>query len=410
MTAALDDRRPPCIVLGLETQIGLSVVRELGQAGVRVIGIAQEASAIGLRSRYLAEGLVVSEPRSEALARVIRALGERYGRCPLLAISEANLGWLSHRRDTFGQVTPVLPDAAALRIVLDKQATLEAARAVGIGIPVSIQPQAGWDMRDLLAQCRLPAVLKWSDPNAVAPLLAPHGLPLLKADYVHTAAELQAALERYSPIGQWPLIQEYCPGYGLGQFFFMHQGQALRRFQHRRVAEWPPEGGFSSVCDSVPLSEHMDLQERSIALLKAICWEGVAMVEYRYDPTRREARLMEINGRFWGSFPLAFYAGAGFALLSYRQAAGLPLDELAPPRSDLRCRMVATELKRLLRIVLQPRRIADPNFRIQPWRELSRFVLDFLRPKVRYYIWSLDDPWPFFADLRNLIGKLRPGS
>lgn len=400
-----DCPQPPCIVLGLETQIGLCVVRELGQAGVPVIGIAHESRAIGLRSRYLMEGLVLSEPRSDALMQAIRAIGDRYGPCPLLAISEANLNWLARHRDEFGQVTPVLPDPAAMSVVLDKCATLKAAQSVGIGTPLSIQPQSGWELRTLLAECRLPAVLKWSDPNAVAPLLERHGLPLLKAEYVHSPAELQAALARYSPIGKWPLVQEYCSGYGLGQFFFMHKGKALRRFQHRRIAEWPPEGGFSSVCDGVPLDEHVELQSRSIALLNAIGWQGVAMVEYRFDPARQEAKLMEINGRFWGSFPLAFYAGAGFALLSYRQAMGMPPGVLAVPRSDLRCRMVATELKRLGRIVLQPGHIADRTFPVRPWYEIGRFVRDFFRPNVRYYVWSKDDPKPFLADLRNLIGN-----
>jgi predicted ATP-grasp superfamily ATP-dependent carboligase len=404
MNGVLDSRWPPCVVLGLETQIGLCVVRELGRAGVSVIGIAQEEDAIGLCSRYLTTGMVVGEARSEALLQAIRAIGERFGPCPLLAISEANLDWLSRHRESLGQVTPVVPEAAALRIVLDKQSTLDVARAVGIDTPVSIQPQPGWQMDDLVSRCRLPVVLKWSDPNAVVRELESHGLPLLKAEYVHTRADLQVALSRYSAIGQWPLVQEYCAGYGLGQFFFMHQGQALRRFQHRRVAEWPPEGGFSSVCDAVPLTEHVDLQERSIALLRAIGWEGVAMVEYRYDPLRCAARLMEINGRFWGSFPLAYHAGAGFALLCYRQAAGLPLAELdVAPRSDLRCRMVATELKRLSRIVLRPGLIADPCFRIRPWQEVWRFAQDFFRPTVRYYVWSLNDPRPFFADLRNLL-------
>lgn len=403
MRPMLDHRQPPCIVLGLETQIGLCVVRELGRAGVRVIGIAQEGGAIGRSSRYLTASIVVAEPRSELLVQAIRAIGERYGPCPLLAISETNLSWLAANRDAFGQVTPVLPQSAALRVVLDKQATLEAARAVGISTPVSIQPRAGWQLDELLTQCRLPVVLKWSDPNSVVTELERHGLSLRKAEYVHAPAELRAALERYSPLGKWPLIQEYCGGYGLGQFFFMHDGKALRRFQHRRVAEWPPEGGFSSVCDGVPLDQHADLQAQSIALLKAIGWQGVAMVEYRYDPVRREAKLMEINGRFWGSFPLAFHSGAGFALLSYRQALGLPMDGLPAPRCDLRCRMVATELKRLVRIVLQPGQIADSIFTVQPWREICRFVVDFFRPNVRYYVWSADDPRPFFADLRNLI-------
>ena len=60
----------PCVVLGLETQIGLSVVRELGRAGVPVIGVAQQANAIGLRSRYLTQGITVEQPRSPALIGV----------------------------------------------------------------------------------------------------------------------------------------------------------------------------------------------------------------------------------------------------------------------------------------------------------------------------------------------------
>lgn len=62
-------------------------------------------------------------------------------------------------------------------------------------------------------------------------------------------------------------------------------------------------GGFSSVCDALPLSEHQALQAQSVALLRAIGWEGVAMVEYRFDPATGTAVLMEINGRFWGSYP-----------------------------------------------------------------------------------------------------------
>lgn len=396
---------PPCIVLGLETQIGLSLVRELGAAGVRVIGITQDPQAIGLASRYLHEGIVVPEARSPALLAAIRAVGERYGPCKLMAVAEVNLNWLMRERSQLGQVEALLPAPAALATVLDKQATLAAAQAVGIAVPQSIEPLPGDDLAALAARCPLPAVLKWKDPNAVAPLLAKQGLDLLKAEYVYSQDELLAALRRYAPLGAWPLVQEYCAGYGLGQFFYMHEGQALRRFQHRRVAEWPPEGGFSSVCDAVPLSEHVELQAKSIALLRAVGWQGVAMVEYRYDPASGRAVLMEINGRFWGSYPLALYAGAGFALLSYQVAHGLPYAAEPPLNTRLRCRMVATELKRLLRIWLQPDKIIDRSFQRRPWAELLRFLADFLRPNVRYYVWSWRDPQPFLRDLRNLLRR-----
>lgn len=396
---------PPCIVLGLETQIGLHIVRELGMAGIRVVGIAHDPNAIGLRSRQLWRGIVVSRQRSDELRHVLRGLGDELGPCCLLAVSEANLEWLSAHRQDFGAVRPILPQAEALRIVLDKRQTLAAAQAVGLDVPKTVEPQSMDDVRQVAQTFPFPAVLKWSDPNAVAARLAALGLPLVKAEYAYTPQEFLAIAGRYEALGAWPLVQEYCAGYGLGQFFYMHEGQALRRFQHRRIAEWPPEGGFSSVCDDVALEQHQALQEASIALLRRIGWDGVAMVEYRHDPATGRSMLMEVNGRYWGSFPLAAQSGAGFALLSYHLCSGLGTPQLPPVRQGLRCRMVATELKRLHRIWLQPERIVDRSFKVDKWGEARRFLSDFLRPKVRYYVWSWADPRPFWQDLRNLLRR-----
>lgn len=390
-------------MLGLETQIGLHLVRELGQAGVRVVGIAQNPDAIGLRSRHVWRGIVVAQQRGAELTRVLRGLGEELGPCCLLAVSEANLSWLSEHRTAFGSVHPVLPRPEALKVVLDKRQTLAAAQEVGIDVPQTVEPRSMDEVLQTAATFPFPAVLKWSDPNAVAARLAALGLPLVKAEYAYTPDEFLAIARRYEALAAWPLVQQYCAGYGLGQFFYMHEGQAIRRFQHRRVAEWPPEGGFSSVCDDVPLDQHQALQEASIALLRKIGWDGVAMVEYRHDPATGRSMLMEVNGRYWGSFPLAAQSGAGFALLSYHLHSGLELPQMPPVRQGLRCRMVATELKRLRRIWLQPERILDRSFQIEKWRELRRFIFDFLRPRVRYYVWSWADPRPFLQDMRNLV-------
>jgi predicted ATP-grasp superfamily ATP-dependent carboligase len=398
-----DTKLPPCIVLGLETQIGLHIVRELGQAGVPVIGIASSAHSIGLRSRYLWQGVVVQEPRSPALLQQLQALARAHGPCCLLAVSEVNLAWLNQHREALGGLKPQVADPDKLAIVLDKQRTLALAREIGIQVPESREPATLEEALALAEDFPFPAVVKWSDPNEVAPALRKLGLSLVKAEYVYTPEQWRQLAQRYAPLGRWPLLQRYCAGQGLGQFFFMHQGRALRRFQHLRVAEWPPEGGFSSVCDALPLDQHQALQERSIALLQRIGWEGVAMVEYRWDAPRDEAVLMEINGRFWGSFPLAAQAGAGFALLSYQAGSGLPFANLPPPRAPLRCRMLSTELKRLVRLLLHPERVADRAFQVSRPRVLLDFLLNYLRPRVCYYVWSWRDPLPFFTDLRNLL-------
>lgn len=394
---------PPCIVLGLETQIALGVVRELGRAGVPVIGIAQSRHALGLHSRYLARHIVIEQPRSEMMLEQIRTLGEEFGEIPLLTVSEVNLKWLLNNRQHLGKVKAILPQAEALAVVLDKGRTLTVAESVGISVPRTIEPESVEAIEQLAGTLTFPVVLKWKDPNAIGPLLSANGMSLLKAEYALDSGQLSAIGKRYQPLGKYPLIQEYCPGTGLGQFFFMHDGEALRRFQHIRIAEWPPEGGFSSVCESLPLTEHAELQEKSIALLRTIGWEGIAMVEYRLDPQTGKAVLMEINGRFWGSFPLAVQCGAGFALLAYLVNGLGRTASLGEVRTGLRCRMMATEIKRLIRILLEPRKISDPFFKPAPGRELKRFWSDFFRTGVGYYVWSWDDPAPFWADVANMM-------
>jgi predicted ATP-grasp superfamily ATP-dependent carboligase len=401
------NKLPPCIVLGLETQIGLSIVRELGRAGVPVIGIAQEFNAIGLKSRYLARGLVTKKPRSVELIEEIRALGEELGDCCLIAVSEANLIWLASNRNEFGKVKPILPPQAALDIVLDKQRTMQAAQSLGITVPETAEPTSMREVEELAGRFQFPVVLKWKNPNVVMQDLGRHGIQLVKAEYAYSSQEFLDIARRYLPAGKWPLVQEYCPGVGLGQFFYMHAGKAIRRFQHIRIAEWPPEGGFSSVCDAIPLGEHTDLQEQSISLLQAIGWQGVAMVEYRFDPNTGRAVLMEINGRYWGSYPLAMHSGANFSLISYSLESGLGIPTLHHACEEIRCRMVVTELKRLWRLWFQSHLIADRSFKIKRISESFRFIRDFFRPRVFYYVWDGDDPGPFVEDMRNLFRRLR---
>ena len=203
----------------------------------------------------------------------------------------------------------------------------------------------------------------------------------------------------------YPLIQEYCAGYGLGQFILMKDGQAHYTFQHQRLHEWPPEGGFSSMCASLPREQHAALMDKSIALLRELAWDGIAMVEYRHDPATGESALMEINGRFWGSLPLACHAGAAFPTLCYRLLGqGEPVQN-TPYRSGMRCRYMVPETKRLVRILFGQQHIADKTLRFKRLPELAGYLLDFVRPGARYYVFDLADPKPFFSDLGHMLRK-----
>ncbi|HEX9931600.1 MAG TPA: carboxylate--amine ligase [Allosphingosinicella sp.] len=404
--------RPPVIVLGIDSPIGLTVVRELGAAGVGVHGVARDRRALGLYSRHLARGYL----RDGELCAQLLDIARTSGASLVMTVSMGDALAVRAAADDgrLPGLTPLLPPAAKLALVNDKAAICGVAERLGIPVPLTWQPTAADFDTAVPRDVGYPCILKWRDPEEAAAPLARLGLPLLKSEFAHDEAELRAALARYRPAGLWPLVQSYCPGTGLGQMFLMKDGRALMRFQHRRLHEWPPEGGVSTLCESIAPGEHRALMQKSEALLREIGWEGPAMVEYRHDAATGETALMEINGRFWGSLPLASHAGARFALGSYL-ALGLGYDlPEASYRPGLRCRYMVPETRRLVRVTLGRKAIPDRRLAFSPAREVLRWLGGFLGG--RYYVFSLRDPLPFLADLgfiagaavRGVFSRLRP--
>jgi predicted ATP-grasp superfamily ATP-dependent carboligase len=363
-----------------------------------VLGVASEPHALGLYSRYLWKAVRRTDGDQEFVGQ-LKHLAKAYGPSVVMAISENDINLLNRHRDEFADVALLIPEPAKMAIVLDKARTRQLADSIGIPVPRVWPVASVRDFQSLRQQVSFPVVLKWGDPLSVASALEAAGLPLDKFKYCEDWIELSRYLGQFAPLGVFPIVQDYCPGYGLGQSVFMHAGEPLLIFQHRRIHEWPPEGGFSTLCEGVSPSEHAELQRKTVALLQAIGWEGAAMVEYRYDPVSRQARLMEINGRFWGSLPLASYSGAEFGWLTYAVLGLKTAAEPAGVKAGLRCRALVTEAKRLARILFFPEKIQDKRLRFSGPKECLDFIADCLRPGTKYFVFSWTDPKPAICDL-----------
>ena len=387
----------PVLVLGADSPIGLTVVREIGARGVPVIAHGRSPRALGRFSRYASQFVL----DTRALDAWLPEFAAAQGVGAVMAVSEGHLIELAALHGHLGTCQVLSPDAAVLASVLDKARTFGVAEQQGIAVPRAWQPVPGEDHAARAAQVAFPVAIKWADPNAVQAALAAAGIALEKVEYAADPAQLTAILTRYDALGRWPLVQQYCPGYGLGQMLHMVDGAASLRFQHRRLREFPPSGGVSSFCASVPLAEHAEQMVRSEALLSALGWAGPAMVEYRFDPATGTYWLMEVNGRLWGSIPLAWHCGAHFAWETYRCAVLGERDRGAGPVRQRRARYVIPDAKRTVMVLRDGtlplgRRLAA----------LGRFFADFFDPRVRYYVWSLRDPGPLLGDLAGIVTRL----
>jgi len=386
---------PPVLLLGIDTPIGLCVMRELGRHGVPVFGIGKTERSIGAASRYCTQFHVRG---IGPLKDWLPALVEKTGAAALMAISEGDLIQLSDMPEQIGPCRVLTPRRAALDLVLDKERTLALAREWGIETPVNYTGTPD----------RWPVVLKWADPMQVQPKLEAAGISFLKAEIVHSAAQLEKSLARYASLGIKPLVQSYASGRGLGRMFYRHKGETTLFFQHERLHEWPPEGGVSTLCQSLPASLHQQRKARSEAFLNKIGWEGPAMIEYRYDPVTKQFVLMEINGRFWGSLPLASAAGAEFGWEHYRRHILGETKDAPAWKAGIRARFMIPETRRLIKLFAARSAHVDPHARLRRWQSLWRWLLGFLDPKMHYYVFATDDPGPFFRDMANIIRSIVP--
>ncbi len=108
------------------------------------------------------------------------------------------------------------------------------------------------------------------------------------------------------------LVQGYVAGRGAGAYLFRWNGKILARTMHLRLHECPHTGGASSYRKTF---WHDAMMADAEAKLAALDWQGVAMVEYRWDENSDRFSLIEINLRFWGSLHLDLYAGVDFPRL-----------------------------------------------------------------------------------------------
>jgi protein-tyrosine-phosphatase len=168
---------------------------------------------------------------------------------------------------------------------------------------------------------------------------------------VHHPDQLAAVLAELSPFDCGVIAQQLVPGRGVGAFFLRHAGRIVLRFAHRRLHEVPWTGGVSSLCR---MSDDPAVLEAGQRLLDHIDYQGVAMVEFRMQPGE-PPRLLEINGRLWGSIGLALKAGADFprAMVEchLRGATGVVQPNLS---IKLRWRRLPLELDHVRSVLFKP--------------------------------------------------------
>ena len=380
----------------------MSVIRSLGRSGLYVIAADSEQLSPGLYSRFAKERLRYPPPRTapgEVVDTLLRAAEERHVDL-LIPVTDEIVLPLSEARERFeGVCTLAIPDRDALAAAADKMATLELARSLGVPTPRTALVATTGKARAEGPQLGWPVVLK----PQTSRLYRSGGVEAFGVRYATSADGLEAEMRHLE--GRCSvLLQEYVRGEGHGVELLLHEGRPLAAFQHRRLREVPLTGGASSFRESVALDP--TLYDYSVRMLAGLGWTGLAMVEFKL--AEDGARLMEVNGRIWGSLPLAVKSGMDFpARLAELYLSGPPPAAAGPDTSyaaGVRSRNLELEVTWILSVLLRRRRY--PFLDGPRRRDALTAALRLLSPADGFDILSLGDPRPGLAEIAKIARKL----
>jgi predicted ATP-grasp superfamily ATP-dependent carboligase len=385
----------PVLVTDAPSNASLAVVRSLGRRGipVGVCGFADEFNLAGF-SRWAVECATLPSPSRDAtgfidaLAQLLEA-----GKYPIVfPTTERTIQLVAAARDRLPSWVKIpIPRADALAAVVDKERTMALAERAGVPIPRTWCPASAAEVTALAPTLRYPVFVKPRQTN----FLGDNGR-LAKTNYavVNDARALLAAWRVVDCAVPRPLIQAQVVGRGVGINTLWRDGEPLAWFSHGRLRELDLRGGRSTAAESIACDRRM--LESARRMLAALSWHGVAMVEFKWDDATDTFALLEINGRFWGSLPLALAAGVDFPYYLYQIAVG---ETPEPPPSyplGVVARDAVGELKHFVRVMR-----SGGGARLATLRQAPTI----LHPWKASFNWTPDDPEPGRREWRHVVSR-----
>lgn len=341
----MTNRPANILVTDGETRPALAIVRSLGSKGHRVTVGAKVQPSLAQVSRYCRRGFAYPDPVTDSegfTEAVIQALREQHIDI-VLPVTEITTALVIERRAEIERYSRVpFPVAATFNLAANKVEVLALAEKLSIPIPIGVVLEGPGARLPWPAGLRYPVVVK---PHRSRIRINGHWRST-SVTYADDPAELEAILGA-KDLSEYPiLLQERIIGPGVGVFLCYQRGKCVAQFSHRRLREKPPAGGVSVLSESAAVPPQA--LRYAQALLDELRWEGVAMVEFKMDCADQAFKLMEINGRFWGSLQLAIDAGVDFPALLVRTLEDEPMQPVETCRIGVRSRWLLGDLDALL--------------------------------------------------------------
>lgn len=379
---------PPVAIVMNMFYTGLGVARSLGEQGISVIGLTSHRGTYGNFTRYAkVRSCPDSREQPEALLHFLLCLGEEIAREGIIfPTRDDDVLFLDRYREELGRCfTLVLPSSTALDACLNKWETYRWAKAVGVPTPQCWSVNGKEDLLGIAGELRYPCVLK--------PISACHWrkednwetVGRRKAICVNSPEELFTEYDNIARAESRALLQEMVPGADdclwIAACYLDRQSNLVAGFTARKLLQVPEGFGTGCIVQTVDCPELLATAAR---LLQNIQFSGIAEVEFKWDASCGQHKLIEINARPWDQHRLGKICGNDLIHAAYCDLTGRAVPK--PLKPHIGQKWIAEDVFVLLLL----RSVWARDRSLRPLLELAH-------GKRVYGIWSIRDPLPLLG-------------
>jgi predicted ATP-grasp superfamily ATP-dependent carboligase len=379
-----------------DTQVGLWMVRSLARGGLRVFSVCRSENGQAAHSIYSAGAWMSNRGATDpAFLDELEALAQEVGAGSIMTIAESYHASLIANRDRFEpEIHLFSPPAECFAKATDKDFMQELCRQ--LGVPVAKGTRLDRLMAEGGDSLRLPLVLRTSKQGEETGRKAPW-----KAAYAETSEQLHRLHEQVAEFADNVIVQEYHPGVEDHVQILMHEGECFAAGEYIGEHHMPLAGGVTVQRVSC---RHRRLIDHAVALLKAIGWQGIAGVQFHYDPETDEYIFLEINPRFIGGLPTVIMAGFEAPFLLWQ--SHFEPDRMEKPHyiTGLRTRILGGDANWMFGMI-RGDQLPPGQTRLGKLSAMGRFLWNSV-PWTRDDSFLGQDPRPFLVDFRQMLGKL----
>ncbi|EKE02488.1 MAG: ATP-grasp enzyme-like protein [uncultured bacterium] len=365
------------------------VCKSLSKRGIEVVGLKYRDTIFD-KTRYYKQIINVPSLEDEPDLWLEEVMKLKISHAALIPISIESLKLVASKKKILKDKF-IVPDISIdqLNMANDKQKAINFMRELGIRVPETIMPESLEEAEKLITKFDFPIVVKLREEKNLSPVER-YGIAHNKDQFI----ELYKNLSLLQP---YPLIQEYVQGQGVGISLLSQKGNIIAMSSHQRLREQFLTGGPSTYCS---VFDSSILKEWAIKFTQASCWNGIAMLEFKYDRSNDTFYFMEVNPRFWGTVELAIRNNIDFPYL-YFKWLNSDINDSIVHTSDklLKLKFISDDICAFTNSILD----LDKNKRR---KLLYNYVQEYTDPQLSYMFLDLQDHKIIGEEVKRIIIQL----